>query len=309
VTDSDAIVWESSYRGALEKARRQGRLLVVHFMSPERPLSTTMRDETLSRPEVVRASLADFVNARLDARDNKDLFEKVVGGNGLLATAIVDVTEDVVAVLPGFADARAYLDFLETARSRLARLVELRTLARRQRRNAAAGLALGEEYQAMGSPRRADEEYARVLLLLGSSPQTSVTSAISGACHERRARLLIAQGQTAVARSDLELALRDQAQSARPDRLLLTDALVLSAERRLSDAAARLNELIQRFAASTEYDHALFALGSIEHELRDDTAALGHLEQLLRDRPGSHWRGPAEQQIAHIRNPSPEHRH
>jgi tetratricopeptide (TPR) repeat protein len=309
MNDSSLIAWETRYREALDKARRQGRLLVVHFISPDRPLSTTMNDETLSRSEVVRASRESFVNARLDARDEKALFERLIGGNGLLATAIVDVTEDVVSVLPGFADVRAYLDFLEMARTRFARLVELRTVARRLKRDAAAGLTLGEEYQALGSPRRAAEEYARVLSLMESSAGPSTSSTILSGCHERRARLLIAEGQTAAARAELDLALSDGARAAHPDRLLLTHALVLSAERHLSDAASLLGDLIQRFAASTEYEQALFALGSIEHELRDDAAALGHLEQLVRERPSSRWCGPAEQQMAHIRNPAPDHSH
>jgi tetratricopeptide (TPR) repeat protein len=307
MNDAGPIAWETRYRDALDKARRQGRLLVVHFMSPDRPLSATMNDETLSRFEVVRTSREGFVNARLDARDDATLFDKLIGGNGLLATAIVDVTEDVVSVLPGFADVRAYLDFLETARTHLARLVELRAAARRLKRDAAAGLALGEEYQALGSPRRAEEEYARVLLLTESSPATAST--LLGACHERRARLLVAAGQTAAARAELDIALGDQARALHPDRLLLTHALVLSAERQLSDAARLLSELIQRFASSTEYEQTLFALGSIEHELRDDAAALGHLEQLVRERPSSRWCGPAQQQIDHIRNPAPDHRH
>jgi tetratricopeptide (TPR) repeat protein len=307
VSDSEAFVWESSYTEALEKARRRGKLLVVHFMSPERPLSATMRAETLARPEVVRASQAHFVGVLLDARDSQDLFARIVGGNGLLATVIVDATEDVVAVLPGFADERTFVDFLETARTQFPRLGLLRSQARRLRRNAALGFALGELYQTIGSPRRADEEYAKVLSLASETPR-AVASSIVATCHERRARLLITDGQTAAARVELELA-RDSTPAANSDRLLMSDALILSAERRLTDAATRLKELTERFAASADYEQALFALGSIEHELRDDDAALGHLERLLRERPSSRWCGAAQQRIAHIRSPEPEHTH
>jgi tetratricopeptide (TPR) repeat protein len=310
VSDSDTLLWEASYPEALDRARRERKLLVVHFMSPERPLCKAMSDETLSSPEVMKISRAYFVSVRLDARDHDQLFDKLVGGNGLLATSIVDGTEDVVAVLPGFADVRTYLDFLESARSGIGRLLELRAQARSQRRSAALGLALAEGYDKMGSPRRAEDEYTTVETLAKSMPSSRATNGIRVVCHERLARLLIAKGRTADARAELERALElDPSRANRPDRLLLTEGLVLSAERRLTDAARCLADLIQRFVSSSECEQALFALGSIEHELRDDAGAIGHLELLLRDHPTSRWCAPALQQIAHIRNPQPDHRH
>lgn len=309
MSDSDAI-WESSYPEALERARRERKLLVVHFTAPDRPLCKTMIDETLSSPDVVKTSRASFVSVRLDARDQEPLFDKLVGGKGLFATSIVDATEDVVAVLPGFADVRTYLDFLEGARTGFPRLLELRTQARRQQRSAALGLALAEGYDKMGSPGRAEAEYTNVETLAKSMPSAGAMNATLVVCHERLARLLIAKGRTADARAELEQALEmDPSRANRPDRLLLTEALVLSAERRLTDAASRLVELIQRFGSSNECEQGLFALGSIEHELRDDAGAIGHLERLLRDHPTSRWCAPALQQIAHIRNPQPDHRH
>ena len=116
MSDGDVIWRESSYVEALELARRESKLLVVHFTSPERPLCKTMRDEALASPDVVQLFRAQFINLRLDAHREAALFDTLIGGQGALATCIVDGTGDIVASLPGFADPRWFLEFLETAR-------------------------------------------------------------------------------------------------------------------------------------------------------------------------------------------------
>jgi tetratricopeptide (TPR) repeat protein len=310
MSDLESVVWETSYPQALERARRERKLLVVHFMSPERPVCKAMYDETLSSPDVVRALRTHFVSLELDSRESEDLFEKLIGGKGLLATAIVDTREEVVSVLPGFADAPTFLRFLELARSGFGRILDLRAQLRREPRSVPIGLALAEAYDAMGSPKRAEDEYARVVTLIGAMPKAQASNAALVICRERLARLLLAKGQTAGARTELDRALElDPSRSHRPDRLLLTEALVLSAERRLSGAADRLNDLIAHFGSSPECQQALFVLGSLEHELGDDAGALHHLERLLREYPTSCWCSPATQQMVHIRSPQGDHRH
>jgi len=308
----DNISWqEISYSDALEMARRERKLLIVHFTSPERPLCKTMQDETLASPDVVRLSRAKFINLRLDAHRESALFDTLIGGQGALATCIVDATGDIVASLPGFADARSFLDFLETARSGLGRLTRLRAQAKQDRKSVALRLALAEAYDQIGSPRRAEEEYGAVIEQAGAMARSTATSLVQAVGHERLARLLAAKGRSTDARAELERVHQvDPEGTAGPaDRLLLTEALVLSLERRLSESVARLKELLARFASSTECEQALFTLGSIEHELRDDAAGLAHLEQLVAEHPQSRWCRPARLQIEHIKSPEPDHRH
>ena len=91
----------TDYALALKAAQHGQRLLVVHFGSGNRPICKAMEEETLSSPEVVRFTQAHFIDVKLDSEQEADLFERLIGERGALATCVVDPSEDVVAILPG----------------------------------------------------------------------------------------------------------------------------------------------------------------------------------------------------------------
>src|SRR5947199_2785491 len=107
------IEWKKSYEEALAQARKQGKLLVVHFWLEGRPLVISMNDETFSHPEVTRLSNAGFINVKIEIGSRPELFERMIGGRGGLATCVLDGKEDVVSVLPGYADPQNYVNFLK----------------------------------------------------------------------------------------------------------------------------------------------------------------------------------------------------
>src|SRR5881396_2936506 len=122
VAAETGIAWRRDYGAALVEAQKQGRLLVVHFWLEGRPLVQAMNAETFAHPEVVKLSDERFVNVKVNIAARPELFEKIVGGSGGLATCILDAEGDVVSALPGYADAPAYLQFLMKAEKGYGRL-------------------------------------------------------------------------------------------------------------------------------------------------------------------------------------------
>ncbi len=101
-------VWQRELEGALVLAREQGKPLHVHFSRSDVPLAQAM-DETLALEPVRQIAQTHFINLRLDARSQSELFQRFIGSAGALASCIVDLDAsgqpDVVAVLPGYQDA------------------------------------------------------------------------------------------------------------------------------------------------------------------------------------------------------------
>lgn len=289
------ISWAIDYESGLLEARERGMLLVVHFYLRDRPLAGEMEAKTFAAPEVVRRAAA-FVNVRIDLSRRPELYEAAIGGRGGLSTCVVDGTQDVVSVLPGFADAPTYVRFLERAGRDYGRLKAARGKAASG--DAAALLELGEIYQALESPRRAEAVY-RQLLAESKHP---------AAAHERLARLRIVQGKNLEAREHLDAA-RKLGAGDREDRLLLTEGLVLAQELKPEEALRTVEGAIEKFPKSPEADQMLLALGYVLHDLKQDARAMASLERLLRDHTDSPWVYAARERIGHIKNPPPGHEH
>src|SRR5205085_7450748 len=96
--------------------------------------------------------------------------------------------------------------------------------------------------------------------------------------------------------------------SAQP-RLLLTEALILSSERRVSDAVTLLTQGLPAMNPGNERSRSLLLLGQLEHELTHDDRALIALEAVERESPHSVFSREADEQIVHIKNPTPDHVH
>src|SRR5206468_396600 len=99
-----------------------------------------------------------FVNVKVNINERPDLLERTVGGRGGLATCILDAGGDVVSVLPGYADAPAYLQFLMKAEKGYRRLKAARAAAGKSPKDVGALCRLAEAYDELGSPRRAEQE-------------------------------------------------------------------------------------------------------------------------------------------------------
>lgn len=298
----EGISWRGDYGTALAEARASGRLMLVHFRRAGRPLAASMKDETFRDARVVGCVTERFVAVRLEAEAWSDLFREAVGTAGGLATCVFDAGGDVVGVLPGFADAEGFLRFLRKVEEGYPRVKAAREEAARRAEEPGPPLALGEAYEALGSFVRAETCFRKVLRMACGSLEAA-------AAHERLARLAVQRGCNLEAREHLEeYRKRDpEEKSGRADRALLTEALVLSLERRPVEAARRAEEALARHAGSPEADRMLWVAGWSWHEAGQDLRAVACLEELRRRFPASAWAASAAERLAHIRNPAHPH--
>jgi hypothetical protein len=135
----------------------------------------------------------------------------------------------------------------------------------------------------------------------------AATSAHAAAL-EHLARLDVEAGHTAQARSQLMQA-RALGSAQSSPRLPLTEALILSSERRVSDAVTLLTQGLPAMNPGDERSRSLLLLGQLEHELGHDDRALISLKAVQRESPHSVWSRAADERILHIENPTPDHVH
>jgi hypothetical protein len=290
-------VWQRDLEGALALARDQGKPLHVHFTRSDVPLAQAM-DEILSLEPVRQIAQAHFINLRLDARSQSELFRRFTGSAGALASCIVDLDAsgqpDVVAVAPGYQDADRYAMFLDSA---VKILPKLRKLRDGPGTDPAERVELGELYAEQGSATRARAVFEQL-----------TATAAQAAALEHLARLDVEAGRTAQARSELTQARALGSAQSLP-RLMLTEALILSSERSVSDAVTLLTQGLPAMSPGNERLRSLLLLGQLEHELRHDDKALISLEAVQRESPHSVWSRDADERILHIKNPAPDHVH
>ncbi len=304
-----SVAWLSDFDVALQRARAEKKLLLVYFALPGRPLCAAMERETFARQDVVTFVAGEFVPLKLDPALRPDLFERLIGGYGALATLVADRETDPVGLWPGYATPTALLGFLHDVLSAYPRLLDSRRKIVRQPNNKVARLALAEAYDALGSDRRAEKNY-RELIAPGQTPHPD-TARMQTIAHERLARSAILGGRNLEAREHLESYwVLDRADRfGRKLRARVTEGLVLAVERQLGIARVVFDDLRPSVADSRDREHLLLALGMVEHELNDDVLALATLQELVRDHPRSRLLTAANDQIDHIKNPQAAHQH
>ncbi len=306
-----AVQWASSFDAAAGAARRARRSVLVHFTIPERPLCRRMAEETFADGVVQALLAAHFVPVRLDSDRERARFARLVGGQGALASSVVDEAEDVLSVQVGYAAPAPFAAFLARARDARVPIARARASARRRAKDPAAAWALATLYEEAGSPLRAEAELRRALALCGARPEGPTAVSVAIGAHERLARGFAVRGRNVDARPHLEAAraLDPADRTGRGGRLLLTAAIVCAVERRMREARAQAEAALSASLPDGDRAHALFVLATAQHELADDGAALATLRRLLREHPGSTWAEPARTQIGHIERPVADHRH
>jgi tetratricopeptide (TPR) repeat protein len=298
------VQWKADYEAGLAAAREEGKLLVVHFWLDGRPLCKTMNDETFAHAEVIRLANEKFVNVKVEIDKRPELFRATVGGRGGLATCVLDGTGDVVSVLPGFAEAAAYVRFLDRAARGHAALRAVREAAEKDPADPGALQALGEAYERLESPRRAEESYLKAAGTGKGTPGVAFS-------YERLARLRIFRGKNLEAREYVAQyrKLDPEGKLGREDRIRLTEALILAVERKLAESVRVVEEAIRQYPESPEMDQMLLTAGWVRHEAGDDKGGLRLLETLVAKFPQSSWVALARERIEHIKNPQPDHQH
>jgi tetratricopeptide (TPR) repeat protein len=288
-----ALCWRFS--GAFRAARSRPTLVV--FANKSAPLAGSF-EETLASAPVQQLVRAHFALRRLDAAQNQQVFRRYIGSAGALGSAVVDESKpepDVLAVLPGYADVDRFSAFLDTVAGNL---VKLRRLRDSPKPTGTDTLVLGELYTKQGSLERARRCFESV-----RAPDSAFAAAL-----ERLARLDVDAGSPQAARSELEQA-RSNMPPAAADRLLVTEALILSSERRVGSAIALLTKSLPALPAGDEAARGWLLLGGLEHELGQDERALAALEKVQSETQDSDLLRAAAEQTLHISHPEPGHVH
>jgi thioredoxin-related protein len=105
------IKWQSDLKGALEQARKEGKLVLLHFGTESCTWCKKMDAETFSNQEVGTACAKGFIAVALDADREKDLTKKY--GIERVPTAAVLLPEgELVEILDGYAPAGEFSEWL-----------------------------------------------------------------------------------------------------------------------------------------------------------------------------------------------------
>lgn len=259
---------------ALDTARESGRLVALDFTSDAAPCSATLRAETWCDP-LVRGELASaFVHLELDATREQTLFRELLGSSGSLASCVLDASGEVVAELPGFADARAYADQLARARRGAPEVEAARELVALAGDDALAWGRLALARERAGNPRLAATAWQRVLGCPDAGPDD-----VARAC-ERLARRAAEQGENRPAR-ELLARVRATGDAELDARVDLTQGLILVLERSPRLALAPLGRALELASEPGERRLALFALADAQRDAGEPRAALATFARLL----------------------------
>jgi hypothetical protein len=184
--------------------------IVAHVRRADRPLGAVMDRETLTSRDVRAAAHAGFVHVRVDADREPELAERIAGPGAALATVVLDERGEVVAELPGFADAARFVEFLDAVRAKRPAIEAAR-----------GGVDLAQPLFELGAARRAESEVDRVMRELGDELDRRTPLAVRAVT--MKARLLAARGQAAAAeemlrRVDGSYPARPSASDAEPSK-------------------------------------------------------------------------------------------
>ena len=193
----DASSFGPAIDAALRRADEDDALVLVQFLAADRPLCVRMEDETLAS-ERVQAELAHgFELVRVDASREPELFRRLVGESGVLASVALSSRGEPLAARRGFASAPELATFLAQVREEAP---EIRTLLRRadqEHASAADLVALGEAFAPSSLPAFARERFERAMEMrdaetsmraraaLGLAPSSRSSAARTSSCATR----------------------------------------------------------------------------------------------------------------------------
>ena len=148
---------------ALQRAEENHELVLVQFLAADRPLCVRMEEETLSCPEV-RAQLASgWQLVRVDATREAELFHRLLGENGVLASVALSSRGEPLAAWRGFAPALEFAAFLERAREQAPEILAALRRAETGQSSAVELVELGERLAGAALPARARDCFQRVM--------------------------------------------------------------------------------------------------------------------------------------------------
>ena len=286
-------------------------LVLVQFAAPDRPLAQRMAQETFADPDVRAALQSGVTPLVVDSTQQPELFTRLLGAPGALATCVLDAQGQLVAARAGYLDADHLLALVRLAQARAGLLRTVRARVARDPRDLRARYEYAEALTELQTQRHAELAFQGLVDLepdLDLARDTEACQVLARA-HERLARLQVRAGLTAAARVHLERfrALDPMDRNQRLDRILISEAMVLSRERRSREALQVLADCGQRFPDSSEADLRLLTEAVAWHECDDRPAALARLDTFFASHGDSSYGDEATLTREHVLAPPHQH--
>lgn len=324
-----AIPWESDFNKGLDRARKEGKLLLVHFGAEWCTWCRKMDAETFSDPRVAAACGKGLVPVAVDVDKQKDLVKRYLVER--VPTAVVILPDgELVEALDGFVVAKEFCAWVESWKAAFARLGDAQARVAKNPGDREAACRQAEALLRLNQPGRAAKAIESALALLPDGGAATPDE------RKAKAELLVHLGDASLdllesPRKLLEIAGRIDAadpggalgfqvhsvflRAAADDVLsheLEEEALELGragkkgpAAKRKSDARtlragvlSRLEECLTKYPDSSRADAVLLWTGHLALEVREDReTARRHFKRVVEQYPDSDFADEARQRL------------
>jgi thioredoxin-related protein len=112
----EAIAWQSDYQQALQTAGEQGRPMLVYVSRAGCKYCVLMKKRTFSKSDVARQINSDYVPVAIDARESRELVQKLKV-RAYPTTLVIAGDEKTVLRIKGYVSADQFRKRLTVAKS------------------------------------------------------------------------------------------------------------------------------------------------------------------------------------------------
>lgn len=159
-----AVPWGTALKKGQETAKKEGKLLLLHFRAEGCKWCEKMDVDTFRDGKVGALCAKDFVSVALDVEREKELAQDF-GVERVPAALVILPEGDVVDVLDGYVAAQDFVKWLETWRSAFDRLREAQASAAKKPDNREAACHWAEALLRLNQPERASKVIEAALAL------------------------------------------------------------------------------------------------------------------------------------------------
>lgn len=111
----DGIAWRTNFEQALSEAKTRNMPVWIQFTGPWCVYCRKMERDVFVRPEVIAASVRDYVPVKIRSDEREDLLSRY-GITGLPTTVIARPNGEVLASVDGYSEAGTFLGFLAASK-------------------------------------------------------------------------------------------------------------------------------------------------------------------------------------------------